>query len=142
MQANRVAPEKHQPRNTDVSLSFPSHFTCTKHTRHDVCLSCEHLPQQRKFPPVPSIRMPVRDTKFLLRHVLCMHEYSSPNFHPIRTAFTSLPTEHSVCILITPITPTLICRQITVTAKYKTQHNNLIVLFTELIDKTRDCYLQ
>ena len=93
MQANRVAPEKHQPRNTDVSLSFPSHFTCTKHTRHDVCLSCKRLPQQRKFPPVPSIRMPVRDTKFLLQHVLCMHEYTFPNFFLIRTAFTSLPTE-------------------------------------------------
>jgi hypothetical protein len=37
--ANRVAPEKHQPRNTDVSLSFPSHFTCTKHSQHDGCLN-------------------------------------------------------------------------------------------------------
>jgi exonuclease III len=46
MQQSRVAPEKHQPSNTDVltwGLSCPSHFTRTRHTQHDVCLSFSHV---------------------------------------------------------------------------------------------------
>jgi len=49
MQQNRVAPEKYQPKNTDISLFFHSHFTCTKHTQYNVCLS---------FPPSSFYNMP------------------------------------------------------------------------------------
>ena len=57
-------------------------------------------PQLRTFASANNIpSMSVRDTKFLLQHVLCMHAVHFSQLHPIRAAFiTSLPAEHSVCI--------------------------------------------